>query len=512
VNTIRLERKPSPKQLGISADRARASRVLRGAMVIAAVLAIVAYLILAIRRAGYPFQLEWLEGGAVEHVHRILGGQPLYTAPSVDFVAYPYPPMYFWLAAAVARLTGEGFLPLRLVSGVATLASMVLLCLIVRREDSGWLGGLVAAGLFAAAFRLTGGFYDLARVDALFVALTLASALVAVRARRPASFAVAGAILCLAALTKQSALIAGAPLAAWLLVRRDGRRRDGVAFIAGALIPLAVVSLLLNARSSGWYGVTVADVLAGHGVDPHFWRWFWTQDLFPYLAPSAILAVLGWMRRPSGRAGMYYSIAGGLAAAAYISRLHSASGPNVLIPVAAAAAMLAGLAVARRPVTSVRLEIAVLLLCGTQFILLAYNPWAQVPPRSQTAAARRLAAVLPTLPGEVMLVAHPWETTLAGKGEHAHTAAIADVVRTSDHRPRLAIERSIAAAVQLERFSVLAFDDPSDYAGFPTDLDRWYRRVPAPPGLEPPGVSSLLTPLVGHPTEWWVARRLDASG
>ena len=62
--------------------------------------------------------------------------------------------------------------------------------------------------------------------------------------------------------------------------------------------------------------------------------------------------------------------------------------------------------------------------------------------------------------------------------------------------------------MQAQRFSVLAFDNADDYTGFPSDLQRWYRRAVAPRGLAPPAAPSLQTPFVGHPTEWWVARRL----
>src|SRR6266513_2662125 len=78
--------------------------------------AVASFAVVAVRRATYPYQIEWLEGGAVEHVRRILQGRALYPAPSVDFVAYPYPPLYFLLSAGVALFTGVGYLPLRIVS------------------------------------------------------------------------------------------------------------------------------------------------------------------------------------------------------------------------------------------------------------------------------------------------------------------------------------------------------------------------------------------------------------
>ena len=469
---------------------------------LAAVSAIGVYLFVALRRAGYPYQVEWLEGGAVEHVRRVLEGRTLYPAPSAGFVPYPYPPLYFWVSAGVSLVTGAGLLALRLVSIGASLASMGLLYLLVRHEGGARLHGLVAAGLFAAGFRLSGGFYDVARVDSLMVALLLGSLLLAARARRPSGFAAAGVVLGLAVLTKQPALIAGAPVAAWLLARRGVR--NGLLFVAGAVVPVVAVALVLQVVSSGWFGKSVVGVPLGHGVDPTWWLGFWTHDLAPHLWPAAlmVLLVVVW-RRPGW--GLHLSAAGGLVAASYASRLHSASAENVLMPVVAAAALLAGLALAQLPGRAVLVGGLALV----QFVLLAYNPAAQIPPAGQTAAAVRLRAVLRSIPGEVLVVAHPWETTVAGKGDHAEAGAIQDFVRSSDLPARAALQRSLAEAVAAQRFSVLAFDNEQDYAGFPPDLSRWYQRVDPPPGLGPPASPSLDTPFVGHPTEWWVARRLN---
>jgi 4-amino-4-deoxy-L-arabinose transferase-like glycosyltransferase len=496
------QRTPAP------VDLAGTSRPLRGLGVVlglVAALAVATFAVLAVRRAVYPHQIEWLEGGAVEHLRRVLQGRQLYPTPGVDFVAYPYPPLYFVVSSAVALVTGVGYLPLRIVSVGASLASMGLLAGLVRREGGARWCALVAAGLFAAGFRMTGGFYDLARVDALLIALLLGSLSAALRARRWPGFAAAGLLLALAALTKQSALIVGAPLAGVLLVRD---RRAGSAFIAGALLPLGAATLLLQATSSGWYGRTVVGVLAGHGVDPTWWVGFWTHDLAPHLLPAAALAVVavGW--RPRGRWSLHLATAAGMMAASFVSRLHSASGENVLIPVVAAAALTTGLLLTRLAERPAWHQAVVGALCLAQFGFLAYRPAGQLPPPSQGAEARQLAAVLTALPGEVLVVAHPWETTLAGKGDHAHAGAIFDVVRSRDPRPRAAVEAGIAAAVRTQRFSVLAFDNDQDYAGFPVDLEQWYRRVPPPPGLGPPAAPSLLTPFVGHPTQWWVARRI----
>ena len=51
----------------------------------------VAYIVA--RRFAYPFELEWLEGGSLIQVLRLLDGQPLYAPPSLDYIAFNYPPL-----------------------------------------------------------------------------------------------------------------------------------------------------------------------------------------------------------------------------------------------------------------------------------------------------------------------------------------------------------------------------------------------------------------------------------
>ena len=100
-------------------------------MVVVALVPIAVYLYVALRQLGYPYELEWMEGGSVEIVGRVLHGQALYVAPSLHYVPYTYPPLYFWVSALVAKMTGLSFLPLRLVSFVSSLGCLRPAC-------SGW--------------------------------------------------------------------------------------------------------------------------------------------------------------------------------------------------------------------------------------------------------------------------------------------------------------------------------------------------------------------------------------
>src|SRR5262245_40059489 len=127
------------------------------------------YGVFALIRLNYRYELEWMEGGMVGHVWRLLSGQELYVKPTIDFVPYIYTPLYFWFSAGVAKLTGVGFLPLRLVSVFASIGVFALLFLIVRRLTKSPIMGLMAAGFFAAMYQLSGAWLDLARVDSLLL-------------------------------------------------------------------------------------------------------------------------------------------------------------------------------------------------------------------------------------------------------------------------------------------------------------------------------------------------------
>src|ERR1700749_955101 len=142
---------------------------------LAGLVAIGAYLYIALSRLTYPFALEWLEGNSLVEVHRIVTGQPLYPAPTAGYVPDGYSPLYFAVSAGVARVLGGSYLSLRLVSLLSSLACFALLARLVQRETGSLAAGAGAAGLFAATYFATGTWFDVGRVDSLLLALTIGS-------------------------------------------------------------------------------------------------------------------------------------------------------------------------------------------------------------------------------------------------------------------------------------------------------------------------------------------------
>ena len=158
---------PIPAAAGRAARTARTvSAALPDLVVAGCVGYVLLFVFVALSRCAYPFEIEWMEGGMLTHAVRLLHGQPIYARPSADFVAFFYPPGYAALVALVFKWAGVTFGAGRAVSTGAALATLGLLFHIGRREVDARTG-LVAAGLYAATFRICGAYFDIARPDSL---------------------------------------------------------------------------------------------------------------------------------------------------------------------------------------------------------------------------------------------------------------------------------------------------------------------------------------------------------
>ena len=468
---------------------------------------VVSYVWVALHRLGYPYELEWMEGGSVELARRVAAGQPLYTSPTLHFTPWPYPPLYYWLSAAVGSVTGQGFLPLRLVSLVASLAALVLLALLVRSLGGSWTGGVVAAGMYAATYRLAGSWADLARVDSLLVALTLGALLFTVRARRPVAGLAAGLVFVLAVLTKQTALIVAVPAVGWLLVTR---RRVGVCAVLTLIAGLLGTTFLLERASDGWYLQYVWAELLGQGVVRSWIAGFWLADLalpFAVLAVAALGASWGSRRRQPGAgrprsevAGLAAVVVASLLAAGWAGRLHSGGYSDVVMPAYAAVAVLAGLGFARflgapasgaskggRSLTAAGVLISQLVL----LTVVAGSVVRSVPTPADGAAGARLVADIATVPGRVIVADHPLYLTQAGKDTSADLEAIRDVLRGGSVRARVALSAALPSG--LSGVDVLILDDAAEAALFQPVLGADFRLStrPAVPGTGLHPVSDL---------------------
>ncbi|MGA2819250.1 MAG: glycosyltransferase family 39 protein [Anaerolineales bacterium] len=416
---------------------------LRLVLVLGSVAYILAFAYIAIRRMPYPFELEWMEGGSLVQVARLLKGQMLYVQPSLEFVPFIYPPLYFYVSAAFAKVVGIGFLPLRLVSFVASLASFIIIFLIVRRETRSIFSSIVAAGLYAATFHVSGAWFDIARVDALGLLFLLAG-IYFVGTKSAYSQILAGVSFALAFFTKQTFLLASLPVLIYIVWKMRWRC---LSLVGTTGILVVTANLLLNRLSNGWYGFYVwylpsrhilplATLLNFSLVE------FWPQDLLAPMGLACLVALTAFLfRRAEKERGdpyLYLAAAVGMVGTSWLGTLNVGGYSNVLLPAYAGVSILAGVGLGRVTSTWAREEVTTgltparfaQLACVIQFVALLYPLRSQIPTQADLAAGQELVREIRDTPGDVFIPFHGYLAMMAGKPSFAHQIAVAELEGT----------------------------------------------------------------------------------
>ncbi len=449
--------------------RARSSSLLTALRACCAVVAGLFLLALAgivSARALYPFQLEWMEGGSVDHVRRILAGDALYVKPGFDFIPYAYPPLYYYLSSLVARATGLGLLPLRLVSIAATATTFFLLHALVRRETGDRLAAFVAVGIFAASFPLSGAWMDLARVDPLYLCGFCAALWFLRRPDLDPSGLRAGTCFALAFLVKQIALPMSLPCLLYEL-RRDARR--GAAILVGTGLLAGAASLALVILSDGWYAYYVFQLPPERFASqfqvqriPVFWMQHVLARL-PILSALAIWSLWHEWRRDRDSALFLSMLTLGMVGTSWWSCLEETAYDNNLLPFHLCLGLLAGVALGRasepgrRGAGSASLAVGALLLL--QLLLLGYDPRVHVPSREDRAAGRSLERRLSASAAELVMTHRPFLPGLAEAPITAHIHAINDVLRGDEGPASRDLERELVGIFGQRRVRRLLVDE-----------------------------------------------------
>jgi 4-amino-4-deoxy-L-arabinose transferase-like glycosyltransferase len=450
----------------------------RYAAAVAGTAFIFAYIVIALLRMGYPFELEWMEGGSLQHVQRILLGQRLYVQPSLEFVPYVYTPLYFYVCALFARISDLGFLSMRVVSFLSSLGCLLIIFLLVRRETRDTFAGLLAASLFAATFRLSGAWLDLARVDSLFLLLLLAGVYVFRFSSSYRSAGLAALLLWLAFLTKQQALAIAIPVIIVALVHN--KRRGSL--LGGALIGLAVLStLILDRLHDGWYVYYILKLPRQHEMVINQIGGFWLNDVLRPLPVAVVFSALFLIagRRINADRGLHFyaALATGMVGVAWLSRIHLGGYDNVLLPAYAVLAVLFGCGV-HLTVEQIKARLAspnlaftmVGVLCILQFAMLTYNPAEHVPSENDRVAGQQLVTMISQLPGNILIPDHGYLAHMAGKQWCAHRMAMHDVFRGDREGEGKRLGDEIRAAMELQRFSGILLDGYWRKA----DIEKYY--------------------------------------
>jgi hypothetical protein len=466
------------------ADRALLAAALAGC---AAMVGLVAWVIA--RRWDYPFDLEWIEGFITQAVQRLVGGQPLYPEPSPEWVRFVYTPLYYWLSALAARVHGHLDLPLlRLFSMASTLVSAGGLALLAMRSTRQSAAALLALGLFAAAFKPCGFWFDLVRPDMLMLAFLSLAFLAAWHAETPLMWAGSAVLGALAFWSKQPALFPLVGLA--VLAARRGRPHLA-AFGATALACIGLPLMLMHQATQGWSSFYLFSMADTPTMMERIRIFFLDDMLFqawPMIAMAAGVIVL-----PAPRRLFWLAVLIACGLASFGGRFREGGYLNVLLPLYAAlsVAAIAGAYAWRQALG--RWGLLIWLLFPAQAALSWFPARAQVPSQADRAYWQALVEKVASIPGHVWI---PTTAFCVQQPAHKGPTAMWLVAEEMERMGRPA-GQAFRAAMKNElekgRVSALVLTQAGAF-GF-EDLFKGWRSVP----FKMPNQG----PLDGHPVTGW---------
>lgn len=461
------------------------------------------WLTLAWHHCTYPYELEWIGGAMKDHVERFLNHQPLYVQPGGGWFPYEYPPFYPWLCAQIVGFTKLPiFIAMRGVSILSTIGCAVIvaawICRTAPQSPKRHQWALVAVGLFLAAYRVTGDWYDLERLDMLFLFLSLLGIFLLGEGLLY-TFLAALALL-LAFFTKQQALLF--MLAGCIVLWRLKQYRQLALFLSTLLIIGPAAVLLLNRASHSWFWYYCFHIPLYNGIRWRLALLFLYNDLTLY-APLLVVLFFNWRAvegmKPNGRFLLMWM---GLAAflGSWLSRAHWGGDQNVLIPVYLFLSVGACAVGGNLTEHALRQKIATWWLILAQFFAIAYRPTAQLPSDASLAAGERFTKEIHQWEkqGEVLCLDHGGFTTPA----HFQIMGLLDVMN-AEHR----LPTGLITALRTHRYAAIVTDGlPGNQDTFGKLLYTYYHPILKENYPHPWVVTGFLTPNPTHPVYIWIAK------
>ncbi|MDX2072937.1 MAG: glycosyltransferase family 39 protein [Alphaproteobacteria bacterium] len=414
---------------------------------------ILCFVAVALLSMNYPYFLEWMEGHVMDIVMRVREGLPIYVPPSIDYIPFIYPPLYYYVSALFSLLFGPDFFAARLVSFLSIMGVGALLFAWVRKEGGDKKTALIGTGLFFATYEFSSRWFDVARIDSLYLLLTMAALFCLVHGKGTASACWAGGLCTLAFYTKQNAALVVAPLLLLLLWEQRGRALHTIAIFA---VTSFAVYWMYNTANEGWFKYYLFELPASHRVDRNFILGFWRDDLLKPLWPLLLLAAIGiidiW-RSDRVRALRYLALAAGMVGAAYSGRLHRYGWSNVLMPAHLMLALAAALTLMHW-----KYKWIAQLLVIVQFGLLYYPPARNIPGDEARAQGDAFIDRIAQIEGEVLMPEIQFIQRHAGKESFAYGVAAVDVLQSRDpghYQFRRELRKEMADAIAQQRYGAI---------------------------------------------------------
>ncbi len=433
------------------------------------------YLLLRVvtARIFYPYELEWIEGSVLHHVVRILQGKQLYVLPDMEFAPALYTPLYYYVSAVVAHFVGAGLPALRLVSFVSSLFSCVFMGAVVWRITASRLAVLLVMLLYASVFHGCGFWYDIARVDSLWVALMMGSlyGLVSSRLTCQGLWLTASALLLgLSVFTKQTSFFL-VPFWCLAIVAWHGFGKALLRFLVVFALTIALLFGFMQWHSDGRFWFFTMQMAQHHGFTKGFPGHFVWGDLGYVLRYFLVLAIVGltgfWQSSRRVFAGWLFLLLG-FSGMAFLSRLYVGGYLNVVMSMDFFVVVLAVAGfhyrVRRSPWIMEKL-VWCLLLCLNIFTGY-FEPARHIPSAADRAYGDALLERISEVKGDVCIFRHGYLAYLAGKEFCAHESQVTDIMFSGNTEMRDRLYADFRRRIGGLHYEVLLLDSMPELTGY----------------------------------------------
>jgi hypothetical protein len=355
--------------------------------------------------ARFPLHLDLMEGTVLQHLQRAVALQPIYPEPTPEYVPLAYNVLYYMLAAPFAWLFGTNLFTLRLVAILGMAGSGLILYRVVQERTRSRWWGLMAAGLFAAAYRVMDTYLDNAHSDSWLLCSALLGSYILDR-NRSRLWNLAGVAVLVASFwfKQHGALFAigGVLFLTW----REGLRRSLPYWLAAAI--LGPISYVI---AGPWlFG---SHFLYFTWEVPRRWSELHLATLrryagfvaksYPLLALSGTLVVIWYGLRKRAALNVWHVQFVMAALTGFMGTLDFGSANNIFIPMGTWFILLGtlGLHEFATRFTATRKYPIYTLAFVASFALLVYNPFTVIVSPRADAAYADLIGVLRGLDGHV---------------------------------------------------------------------------------------------------------------
>lgn len=440
---------------------------------------ILTFLFISLSRINYPFELEMMEGGMLENVIRLIEGKAIYTEPSIDYIPFIYPPLYFYLSQISLKIFGQSFFSLRLISFISTLISFYIIFSFVKKETGNWIYPIASVGIFSAVFQITGFWFDLARVDSLFLMFLFATIYFLRFYEKNSGLFLSAVFALLGFLTKQTMIIIIIPIFLYLLINYKVR---ALYFILPFLIGITISTVLLNYNTNGWYLFWMYEIPASQEWNFKYLLSFWSYDVFKHTSIIFLFSII-WLLylikdKDKKTMTFYLTLTIGIITAVWMQRLHLGGFVNANIPFYAIFSMifLIGLnfilkKIEIKSVNKHTVLIIFYLIIMSQLLALNYNPFKAIPTKEDLNAGKKLVEKIKNIDGEIFIPNHNYLLRFAGKKTYAHWVGFLDLM-ISKSKWKEKLEQDLEQKLSTAFFKVIIVNDDFSYHY----LEKYYEK------------------------------------